>query len=118
MTATATNPAGPTVAATAHLTRGHIPMMAVTGDTDMAAPPTDATVTTPPLITTTAHLIALLTAPLTALLTALLTATGPPTALITSPLDAVPTPQTPIADIPPQRDRAAATRNPMGACPY
>lgn len=110
MTATATNPAGPTVAATAHLTRGHIPMMAVTGDIDMAAPPTDATATTPPLITTTTHL--------TAHLTALLTATGPPTALITSPLDAVPTPQTPIADMPPQRDRDAATRNPMGASPY
>lgn len=110
MTATTTNPAGPTVAATVHLTRGHIPMMAVIGDIAMAAPPTDATVTTPPLITTTARL--------TALLTAHLTATGPPTALITTPLDAVPTPQTPTADTPPQRDIAAAMRNPVGMRPY
>lgn len=126
MTATGILPAGITVVATVRLkggTAGHAvqktPWIAVTGDTAMAAPLTDGTVTTPPLIIATAHPTDLLTAHPTALLTARLTATGHLTALGTTPLpDAMRTPMTPTAGTLPQRDRPAATRSPMGTRPY
>lgn len=114
----ASTPADITAAATAHLTRvtagqevQKTPLMAVMGVTAKAAPLTDATVTTPPPITA----IARRTAPLTVHLTA----TGPPTALATTPPPgAMPTPMTPTAGVPPQRDQAAAVRGPTETRPY
>lgn len=83
------------------------------GDIATAAPLTDAMVTTPLIIATVR-----LTAHLTARLIAHHTVTGPPIALVTTPQDAMPTPQSPIAGMHPQWERATATRNPVGMKPY
>lgn len=113
-----------TVAAIGHLIRG-TPGRAVqitswmtdVGVTAEAVLQTGATTATAhptarPTARPTAHPVACPTALLTVPLIVPLTATGPPTALGSSPPpDAEPNPQTPTAGIALQRDRPAATRS-------